>query len=127
MRIGDNIILKPEQSKAISLLIYRDVSGMTFQEIAEDIGVSVRTLYRWKKDSAFTVELLKQAEIVQRSFLPEAYIELRRIISDKTVADNNRLKGIEIYLKNQGRLKDVKEQIITVEERSLDELLSELE
>lgn len=48
------------------------------------------------------------------------------IINNDKVQTGNKLKAIELVLKNQGRLKDVQEQSVTVEDKSLDDLLSEL-
>lgn len=120
-------ILKPEQMKAIALMVAQDVNKMTMKAIAKEVGVSTVTLYAWKKDAAFADELTKQAEAMQRAFLAEAYSELRGLITGSTVADNNRLKALDLYLRNQGRLKDVQEQTVTVEEKSLDAMLAELD
>lgn len=120
-------VLRPDQMQAIALMVGKDYNGLTIGEIAKQVGVSRGTIYEWKKNDAFTEELVKQAEAMQRAYIAETYAELRGIIGNKAVADNNRIKAIEVYLKNQGRLKDVQEQTITVEERSLDDMLAELE
>ena len=120
-------VLKADQYKAIALIVGQDVNKLTTTEIAKEVGVARSTLYEWKKDAAFTDELVKQAEAMQRAFIAETYAELRGIIKGSEVADNNKLKAIEIMLKNQGRLKDVQEQTITVDDTSLNDLLAELD
>lgn len=129
MSAGTKAVLKPSQYKAISLLLLRDVNGLNYQEIAEKVGVSARTLQRWRNNEDFTAELIRQAEQIHKAFIAEAYVELRKIILSPDTADNNKVKGIELYLKNQGRLKDVQEQTVTVveQEKSLAEMLAELE
>lgn len=118
--------LKPEQYKAIALMVYKDVNGLTNDMIAKEVGVNPSTLYEWKKQGYFNEELIKQSEEVQRSFLADTYTQLRMIINNDKVQTGNKLKAIEMVLKNQGRLKDVQEVTQVVEDKSLNELLSEL-
>ncbi len=40
--------LKPEQYKAIALMVYKDVNGLTNDMIAKEVGVNPSTLYEWK-------------------------------------------------------------------------------
>jgi transposase len=120
-------VLKPEQYKAIALMIYKDVNGLTNEQIAKEVGVNPSTIYEWKKNEAFNGELIRQSEEVQRSFLADTYTQLRMIINNDKVQTGNKLKAIELVLKNQGRLKDVQEQSVTVEDKSLNDLLSELD
>lgn len=119
--------LRTEQVHAIALMVAQDVNKLTMKEIATEVGVARSTLYEWKKDPDFTNELNKQAEAVQRAFLAEAYAELRGLIKGNGVSDGNKLKGLDLYLRNQGRLKDVQEQTVTVQEKSLDDMLAELD
>lgn len=118
--------LKPEQYKAIALMIYKDVNGLTNEQIAKEVGVNPSTLYEWKKREDFNNELIRQSEEVQRSFLSDTYTQLRMIINSNKVNAGNKLKAIELVLKNQGRLKDVQEVTQTVEDKSLTDLLAEL-
>lgn len=119
-------LLKPEQYKAIALMIYKDVNGLTNEQIAKEVGVNPSTLYEWKKKDSFNSELIKQSEEVQRSFLSDTYTQLRMIINSNKVQAGNKLKAIELVLKNQGRLKDVQEVTQTTEDRSITELIKEL-
>lgn len=120
-------VLKPEQYKAIALMVYKDVNGLTNAQIAQEVGVNETTLYAWKKKPLFNNELLKQSEEVQRSFLADTYSQLRVLINSNKVNAGNKLKAIELLLKNQGRLKDVQEVHQIVEEKSVDDLLKELD
>lgn len=118
--------LKPEQYKAIALMIYKDVNGLTNDDIAREVGVNPSTLYAWKQKDYFNDELIRQSEEVQRSFLSDTYTQLRMIINSNKVNAGNKLKAIELVLKNQGRLKDVQEVNATVEEKSINDLMKEL-
>lgn len=118
--------LKPEQYKAIALMVYKDVNGLTNEMIAKEVGVNPSTLYEWKKGQAFNDELIRQSEEVQRSFLADTYTQLRMIINNPKAKEGTKIKAIELVLKNQGRLKDVQEVTQSVDEKSLTDILSEL-
>lgn len=118
--------LKPEQYKAIALMVYKDVNGLTNDMIAKEVGVNPSTLYEWKKQGYFNEELIKQSEEVQRSFLADTYTQLRMIINNDKVQTGNKLKAIEMVLKNQGRLKDVQEVTQVTDDRSLKDMLTQL-
>lgn len=118
--------LKPEQYKAIALMIYKDVNGLTNEQIAMEVGVNPSTIYEWKKNDVFNNELIRQSEEVQRSFLADTYTQLRMIINNNSVQTGNKLKAIELLLKNQGRLKDVQEQTVKSDDKSFSEMLADL-
>lgn len=121
--------LSMKQHKAISLLLLKDVKELNYQQIAEKVGISERTLARWRKRKDFTDELTKQAEQFHKTFIVETYMELRRLIFSPDVADGHRLKAIELMLKNQGRLTGVKETTVNIDEnsKSFAEMLAELD
>ena len=107
-------------------MIQKDINGMSYDDIAKACGVDRSTLYRWKQKPAFNDYLLELTEEFQRSFLNETYIELRKILMFSQ-NDAQKLKAIELMLKNQGRLKEVKETTATVEaEVNVQELFKEL-
>lgn len=118
--------LKPEQLKAISLIVSRDVNKMSYKQIAEECGVAESTIFRWKEKEYFTEELNRQAEIMQKAFLSEAYNRLRGLITNPNTADNNVLKALEIFLKNQGKLKNVDEVKAEIKTESADDILKSL-
>lgn len=131
MKNGKTKLLSNKQRKAIALLILKDVNKMNLADIAKDVGISERTLLRWRKREDFSAELIKQAEQMQRAFLADAYVELRKMIASPETKDSNKLKAIELMLRNQGRLVAVKESNVTYQEledtRTLDDLLFELQ
>lgn len=117
--------LDANQRKACELLVMRDINGLSNDQIAEECGVNRSTLYRWKQKPEFNDYLNELTEEFQRSFLSDAYAELRKImIYGKS---HEKLKAIELMLKNQGRLKDVKETTAKVEtELNVQSLFKEL-
>lgn len=118
--------LTPNQVKAVNLMIQKDLNGMSYDDIAKACGVDRSTLYRWKQKPAFNDYLLELTEEFQRSFLNETYIELRKILLFSS-NDAQKLKAIELMLKNQGRLKEVKETTTTAEvEVNVQDLFKEL-
>ena len=119
-------VLSPEQYKAIALMVAKDVNGYSNARIAEEVGVSPATIYNWKNDQAFTDELIRASEQMQRAFIADTYAQLRGIMVSPNTSDGNKLKAVELFLKNQGRLKDVQEQNVTVQERTLEDMLKEL-
>lgn len=105
--------LDANMRKACELLVMRDINGMSNDQIAEECGVNRSTLYRWKQKPEFNDYLNELTEEFQRSFLSDAYSELRKIMLYGK--SHEKLKAIELMLKNQGRLKDVKETTAKVE------------
>ena len=119
-------VLTPEQYKAIALMVAKDVNGYSNARIAQEVGVSPATIYNWKKDQGFTDELIRESEQMQRAFIADTYAQLRGIMVSPNTSDGNKLKAVELFLKNQGRLKDVQEQTVIIEELSLADMLKEL-
>lgn len=118
--------LKPEQLKAIALIVSRDVNKLTYKEIAEEVGVAESTIFRWKEKEDFVNELNKQAELMQKAFLSEAYNRLRGIITNPHTADNNVLKALELFMKNQGKMKNVEETTLEIKHESAEDILKDL-
>lgn len=63
--------LKPEHYIAIHYLSQPKKGGKTMQEIADECGVSRKTLYEWKKDDLFNRELKRQIVRNTLDKLPE--------------------------------------------------------
>lgn len=115
------------QEEAIDMIIQRDVSGMSYQDIADALDVNKTTLWRWRQKKEFNDVLLERSEEIQRNFLNEAYTSMRQILTDPKAKTHNKLKVIEMVLKNQGRLKEVTENTHEVETNNMSELLQRLE
>jgi AcrR family transcriptional regulator len=117
--------LSATQKKACELLIMKDINKMSNDDIAEAVGVDRSTLYRWKQKKEFNDYLNNLADEFQRSFLSEAFSELRKIMAYGK--SHEKLKAIELVLKNQGKLKDTTDINATVKQDvDVDTFLKEL-
>ncbi len=123
-RVNPRDILDIRQIKAVELIVTRDINVLTYEQIAENVGVDTKTLYSWRTDNDHFIDHMEErAEQVQRAFISEAYNQIRTIIVNGKTHD--KLKALDLFLKNQGKLKQVVEESITVTERTVDELNDE--
>gem|GEM_PF-3487568 len=88
------------KSWAIEFMSLPDNGGYTQKELAENLGVSRKTITRWKKDEYFQEEVRKRAVERAGEYLPEVLdVLMENIKAGKT-------KDIETYLKMVGLLQD---------------------
>lgn len=121
-----NIKVDATMKKCAELLVMKDINGMDNDDIATECNINRSTLYRWKQRPDFIEYMNSLAEDFQRSFLADAYAELRSIML-YSKNPNVKLKALEMFMKNQGRLKDVQETTTKVQaELSVEEMLKEL-
>ena len=83
---------KPEQLKCIQLLSHPETSK-TYQEIAEECGISYNSLWNWRQDPDFIAEVNKLSYELLKGELPGAY----KALSKKAKAGDT--KAIELLLK----------------------------
>lgn len=79
--------LNEKQLAAITILAQPKRGGLTYEQVAEKVGVSRRTLQEWRKDTTFTEELKK--EIVRNTLddLPAIMASIpQHIINDGNAA-----------------------------------------
>jgi AcrR family transcriptional regulator len=95
---------KRDQLEAARLMSDPD-ERLTNAEIAERVGVSERTIYRWKEDADFIALLNDLADKHMDSFLAEAYRQLQ------TSARRGSVKALELILKRQGKLIERREVV----------------
>jgi AcrR family transcriptional regulator len=114
--------LTAPQKRCAEILATNDIHQLTIEEIAQELNVSPRTIYRWKQDPVFTAYQNEIAERVMDDFLTETYGMLRKIVRTGNV------KAIELVLKNRGRLTDVQKAEVKIEDtRSNDAKRAEIE
>jgi hypothetical protein len=77
--------LRPEHYIAIHYLAQPRKGGKTMQEIADECGVSRKTLYEWKKDDLFNRELKRQVVRNTLDKLPEVADSM----ADAAIEDRN--------------------------------------
>lgn len=115
-----------EQLAAARLLTDPD-NRMTYGQIAEEVGVSERTLYRWREKEEFAQLLEELSDRIMKTFVSEV---------DKAVmksVKNGSVKAMELAYKRSGKLKDVKEvtsevdvNVSSVGDKSNEEIMAEL-
>lgn len=104
-------LLTAQEQHAVLLIVENELapkgSKRTYEELAEEIGVNVRTLYNYRKDNPAFNEyktlvanqmLLSKREIVDS--------QLMRLIEGTSNNGNGSVKAIELYYKLTGNLKD---------------------
>lgn len=122
--LHDYNALSAEQKRAAELLATNDVHKLTLTEIAAQCGVHDRTVYRWKQDKTFIAYKNEIAEKVMDDFLSDVYRYLREI-SSTSMSEKNKLKAIELVLKNRGKLTDVQKVEATIKDVRSEEAISE--
>lgn len=100
--------LSTTQKKVVLELVQADITGKTILEIAEEHGVTERTIYRWKNDVEFAQELETQADINLKSFYYEANTKLKNLIRNGH-SEQAILGAIKLVMQSQGKLRDVQE------------------
>ncbi|MDT0150002.1 phBC6A51 family helix-turn-helix protein [Priestia aryabhattai] len=100
--------LSTTQKKVVYELVNADITGKTHAEIAEEYGVTERTIYRWKNDVEFAQELEAQTDINLKAFLYEANQELKKLIRHGH-SEQAKLQGIKLVMQSQGKLRDVQD------------------
>lgn len=117
--------LSATQKKCAELIVMKDINKMNINQIAEELGVNRSTIFRWKQTKEFNDYLNSLADEFQRSFLADAFSELRSIM--KHGRTHEKLKAVELILKNQGKLKENTEVNATIkQEVNVDDFLKSL-
>lgn len=117
--------LTATQKKCAELIVMQDINKMTINQMAEELGVNRSTIFRWKQTKEFNDYLNSLADEFQRSFLSEAFAELRTIM--KHGRTHEKLKAVELILKNQGKLKEQTDITATVKaDIDVDDFLNSL-
>lgn len=115
------------EEEAIDMIIQRDVTGYTLGDIAQALDINESTLWRWRQRDDFNDVMLEKAEEIQRHSLNDAYTSMRGILMDPKAKTHNKLKVIEMILRNQGRLKEVTENTHEVEDSTMSDLMDKLD
>lgn len=89
---------KETQIQAIGYLSLPNKGGMSFDEIAEACGVSIRQLHRWRKKPEFKQAIVEQSLSNVKDELPDVLSAHR-----KQAAKGN-VKAIELFYKLFGLL-----------------------
>lgn len=97
--------LTGSQRQCAEILATNDIDKKTIAEIAEEVGVTPRTIYRWKQDPVFIAYQNSIAERVMDDFLSETYAQLRTLLRSGR-SERTKLEAIRMVLQNRGKLND---------------------
>jgi transcriptional regulator with XRE-family HTH domain len=79
--------LGPDHYAAIAMLALPKRGGKTYEEIAEELGVHVNTLYNWRRDELFQREYKREIVRASADRLPEIFAAIpAHIIKDGNAA-----------------------------------------
>lgn len=96
-------MLKPEQLEAIKYLAQPKQGGFTHEEIAEQVGVSRQTLYRWRQDVAFQDEIKREIGRNTMNRIPDV---IDSLFTQATKPNQPSAKAAELLLKTVSMLND---------------------
>ena len=75
--------LTEKQYAAIEILAQPGRAGLTYQEIADRVGVSRKTLHEWRKQDAFNDEMIRQVKRNAVEHLPDMFASIpKHVIED---------------------------------------------
>lgn len=120
--MADYTRLSAAQRRAAEILATDDNNEWTYAQIADEVGVSVRTLARWRQEDTFISYKNEIADKAMQDFLSDAYLMLRQIASS-SMSEKSKLKALELVLKNRGKLQDVQKVEAVVEDKRSEEAL----
>ncbi len=112
VKIVDYSQFDERQRLAIQLLALPNRGGLTYEQIAEKVGVSIRQFYRWRHMDAFKDAVVNTAMENLKDDLPEVFAANLRQAKDGNA------KHIELLYKLMGMLIDKQE--VQVEEKQQD-------
>lgn len=94
-------MLNEKQHAAITILSQPRRANMTYQQVADEVGISVRTLVRWRNNPEFNEELKRTVVSNTLDRLPEVLESL----PDIALKDRNAAM-MKLYLQMHGLLSD---------------------
>ncbi|ACV64610.1 hypothetical protein Dtox_3917 [Desulfofarcimen acetoxidans DSM 771] len=117
-------VLNAQQKRAAEILATNDYHQLSMGQVAEEVGISQATLYRWKNDKHFIRYQNEVAERWMEQFLAETYVHLKGMVRTGR-SESAKVKAIELVLKNRGKLTDVQKVEATVEDRRSNAAIAE--
>lgn len=95
--------LTPQQKKAVALHASRDVNGLTYEQIAEGVGVSVTTLTSWRRKNAYRKLLNETADAIADSYLTDAYKAIADTLNNPNSYNRDKLVASKMILNLHGK------------------------
>ncbi|USK84778.1 phBC6A51 family helix-turn-helix protein [Peribacillus asahii] len=110
--------LSAEQLQAAELLVSNDYAGKakkSYEDIADELGMSVRTLYNWRQEPDFIRYCAWISETKLDAFRATADAQLIKLIEGVSNNGLASIKALELFYKLNGRLIDRREVVQTEE------------
>lgn len=122
--------LTPQQRKAALLLVQNDLLDIGEEKrhldaIADEVGVCLRTLHRWKNENAVFIEYMNLiADDFLASYQSGVYRQMMKLIQSSQPS----VKAIDLYLKRFGKLTErhVTESVGDNDEQSDEKIAEEI-
>ena len=114
------IRLTPGQQKAAELIVERDFNARvgqkktTYGDIAAEVGITDRQLYTWRKDPNFTRYTAAISDNRLDQYRSLADSQLLKLVQGTSNNGLPSIKGLEMYYKLIGRMKD--QPIVSISE-----------
>lgn len=96
-----------QQAMAIEFMALPGRGGLSYEEIAEKVGISSRQFYRWRQEPEFKDAVVQMALINIKDDLPDVFQ------ANIKNAKKGNAKHIELIYKLMGMLVDMKEVEVT--------------
>ncbi|MFZ4454322.1 phBC6A51 family helix-turn-helix protein [Salibacterium aidingense] len=106
--------LSDRQHAAIAILAMPQRAGMTYEQVAEEVGVTRKTLHEWRKQDDFNDEMIRQVKRNAVEHLPDMYASI-----PKHVIEDGNAALFRSYIQSLGMLTE-KHEIETKESGSSD-------
>lgn len=121
--------LTPKKRKAALMIVENELTAeygdsRTQEDIADELQITRMTLYRWKTQDSEFVEYMN---IIAKEFLDAHQAGVFRQLIKAINSSQPSIKGIELFLKLQGILKDVTVVEAKVDERSVKSINESIE
>ena len=113
--------LNEKQYAAIAVLAMPKRGGLTYKQVAENVGIAESTLHEWRKQDAFNDELKKEVLRNAVAHLPDMYEAIpRHVIEEGNAA------LFRTYIQSLGMLTE-KVEVDTKQGSDMDAIKAEIE
>lgn len=102
------------QRETAEIFATNDIHKMTVQQIADHVGVTTRTIYRWKNDPIFVKYMNDLAEADMEATITEAYTTLKKLLREGK-SEKTQLEALKLIMQNRGILKDNTEINVSIQ------------
>ena len=106
--------LDSQKNTAVELLFTKELTGKTYEQIAEEVGISARQLRRWRtEDQQFINELKAMGASELVGAIPLATGLLTKILSNPDeYKESTQMEAIKLLLKSTELLKGEQTEVV---------------